>query len=95
MTTPSATMTHKEMTAHIRYRVKVAGVKAKVKMAEPQIGDRQIRVACPAYDRPFTDDEQRQIRFIAKVNGLTRARGSEIDVERMTDPMEMVFYYHA
>jgi hypothetical protein len=92
--TQATTLTHKEMTAHIRNRIKVVGVKAKVKMAEPQIGDRQIRVACPAYDRPFTDGEQRQIRFIAKVNGLTWVRGLEINVEQMTNPQEMVFYFN-
>lgn len=87
-------MTHKEMTASIRKRIKVAGIKARVDMAEA-CGVKYIRVFVPKFDATFTDDEQRKIRFIAKLNRLTRARRSEIDVERMTDPQSMHFEFHA
>ena len=87
-------LTHKEMTAHLRKRIKVAGIKARVDMSEA-CGVKYIRVFVPAHDVTFTDAEQREIRFIAKCNKLTRARGEEIDVERMTDPMSMHFEFHA
>ena len=87
-------MTHKEMTANIRKRLKVEGVKARVDMIEA-CGVKCIRVFVPAFDATFTDEEQRKIRFIAKLNRLTRARRSEIDVERMTDPKSMHFEFHA
>jgi hypothetical protein len=39
----------------------------------------------------FTEEEQREIRLIAKVNGLTHAQGLEIDIDQMTDPMQHTF----
>jgi sugar phosphate isomerase/epimerase len=86
-------MTHKEMTANIRKRLKVEGVKARVDMSEA-CGIKCIRVFVPAPDHMFSEDDQRTIRTIAKLNRLTRSRGSEIDVERMTDPQSMHFEFH-
>lgn len=87
-------MTHKEMTTNIRRRLKAEGVKARVDMTEA-CGVKYIRVFVPKPDGLFTEEEQRKIRFIAKLNRLTRARGSEIDVERMTDPQSMHFEFRA
>lgn len=87
-------MDHKEMTANIRKRLQAEGVKARVDMAEA-CGVKYIRVYVTAPDLLFSENDQRTIRFIAKLNRLTRARRSEIDVERMTDPQSMHFEFHA
>lgn len=84
-------LNHKDMTAHIRNRIKVAGIKAKVSM-QVSCGSRVIYVRVPRYELSFSDDEQRTIRSIAKANRLTWVRSGEIDVERMTDPQEMWFH---
>jgi hypothetical protein len=84
-------MTHKEMTARIRNRIKQAGVKAKVSMQDI-CGSAVIYVRVPSYGITFSDEEQRTIRFIAKVNKLTWVQGQEIDVDRMTDPEGMKFF---
>ena len=86
-------MSHKEMTSHIRTRVAASGIKARVMMRN-YCGVRGIAVVVPAYEIQFTESEQRGIRLIAKVNGLTRARGMEIDIERMTDPSQVNFEFH-
>lgn len=88
-----ATMDHKETTKHLRKRIKVAGIKARVAKYD-SCGQAWIRVCVPGPEVRFSEDEQRQIRHIAKCNHLTRACRSEIDVERMTDPMDMHFEYH-
>lgn len=89
----NTTMSHKEMTSHIRKRVAASGIKARVMMRK-YCGVRGISVVVPAYEIQFTESEQRKIRLIAKVNGLTRARGMEIDIERMTDPAQVNFEFH-
>jgi len=86
-------MSHKEMTSHIRTRVAASGIKARVMMRN-YCGVRGIAVVTPAYEIQFTESEQREIRLIAKVNGLTRARGMEIDIELMTDPTQVNFEFH-
>jgi hypothetical protein len=80
-------MTHKEMTAHIRNRIKVAGIKAKVKMQDGYT----ISVDVPAYGIEFTEEDQRTIRHIADCNRLTWVRGLKIDVDQMTNPHEFKF----
>ena len=77
------------LAAHIRHRVKTAGVKARVRISP---GGGSLQVVAPAYDAPFTNDEQREIRLIAKCNGLSWVRGVEIDIEQMTNPSEFHFY---
>lgn len=77
----------KEMTAHLRNRIKAEGIKARVRFL-----GRSIQVFPCAYGVEFSETEQRAIRFIAKVNKLTAIRGQEIDVDRMTDPHGMEFY---
>lgn len=88
----SVPLTHKEMTAHIRKRIKVAGIKARVRLYEA-CGARWIQVNVPEYDVDFTEEEQRTIRQIAVTNRLTWARGMEIDVEQMTNPKTFDFEY--
>jgi hypothetical protein len=68
---------------HLRGRLKVAGIKAKCS-AYVSCGVQYIRISPPAHDVQFTEDEQRQILTIAKVNRLTLARGMEIDENQMT-----------
>ena len=84
-------MNHKELTAHIRKRIKIAGIKARVAMQE-SCGDLVISVDVPKHDAEFSEEEQRAIRLIAKCNHLTRVRGMEIVVEQMTDPKGFKFY---
>lgn len=86
-------LNHKEMTAHLRKRIAVAGIQARVRMQE-SCGCLVIQVFVPAYEINFTEDEQRTIRQIAVVNGLTWVQGVPIDVERMTDPKQFDFYFH-
>lgn len=71
-------LNHKEMTAHIRKRVKAAGIKARVRKYD-SCGSKWIHVFPVRYDLEFTEDEAREIRLIAHANKLTFARGMEID----------------
>ena len=48
-----------------------------------------------APDLQFSEADQREIRHIAKCNGLTWVRGLEIDVEQMTNPQSFHFYLPA
>lgn len=87
-------LNHKEMTKHIRTRIKVAGVKSLVRMIK-SCGDNIIQVNTIEYDVDFTDDEQRTIRKIAECNNLTWVRKLPINIEQMTNPSEFNFYYEA
>jgi hypothetical protein len=86
-------MSHKEMTKHIRNRVAASGIKARVMMRN-YCCVHGITVVTRAYDIEISESEQREIRLIAKANKLTGARGMEIDLDRMTDPMQHNFEYH-
>lgn len=57
-------------------------------------GVASIKVYTTAYEIQFTESEQREIRIIAKANGLTHARNSEIDIDRMTDYSQHAFEFH-
>ena len=83
-------LTHKELTAHLRKRIKVAGIKARVDMMKT-CGCEAIRVFVPAFEVTFTEAEQREIAHIAKVNGLTYANGLEIQVDT-AHPQSFHFY---
>lgn len=85
-------MSHKDMTKHIRTRIGVADIKARVRMYVA-CGTRYIQVFGSTHDAEFTEDQQRKIRMIAKVNGLTWVRGMEIDIEQMTDPRHFDFVF--
>ena len=84
-------LTHKELTAHLRKRIKIAGIKARVDMMET-CGCKAIRVFVTAPELEFNESEQREIRHIAKCNGLSWVRGMEIDVDQMTNPQSFHFY---
>ena len=86
-------LSHKEMTAHIRNRIKVAGIKARVCM-QTACGDKIIRIDAIRYKLAFTHEEQRTIRQIAVSNDLTYVMGLEIDIERMTDPYDFSLRYN-
>lgn len=84
-------MTTKEMTAHLRKRIRVAGIQARVSFYE-SCGSMCIKVTPASVAARFSDEQQRMIRLIAQVNGLTKARGLAIDLDRMTDDCGTVFY---
>lgn len=86
-------LNHKDMTKHLRNRIAKSGIKARVRLQE-SCGVKWIQVAVPAFDISFTENEQRTIRTIAQVNGLTLAQGMEIDVEQMTNPRQFDFVFH-
>ena len=73
-------MNHKEMTAHIRNRLKAHKLNARVKMSEA-CGIKYITVVTKNYGSSWTEQESREIAICAQVNGLTMAQGSEIDIE--------------
>lgn len=83
-------MTQAELTKHLRNRIKVAGLQARVRQLPAS--STGIQVFPVAYGVEFSTEEQRQIRLIAQVNKLTLVRGMEIDVERNTDPHGMEFH---
>lgn len=87
-------MDHKEITAHLRKRIKAAGIKAKCKMQE-HCGYMVVAVDVPAYDVVFTEAQQHAIKLAAKVNKLTFAQGMEIDLARSTNPQGFKFYFSA
>lgn len=75
--------------AHIRNRISAAGIKARVRIAP---GGGSLQVLAPAYGVVFSEEDQRQIRLIAKCNRLTWVRGMEINIEQMTNPQSFSFY---
>jgi hypothetical protein len=86
----TATMNRKEMTAHIRNRIKIAGIKASVsKYTSCGVGF--VRVAVSAADVVFSNDEQRKINIIAQANGMTLVRGLPIIIDQFTNPQEFNF----
>tara|TARA_R100000008_G_C3563737_1_gene157823 strand:+ start:72 stop:392 length:321 start_codon:yes stop_codon:yes gene_type:complete len=85
-------LNHKEMTSHIRKRIKIAGVKANVRMQKGLGNDKIIQVNTIEYGVEFTKEEQRAIRHIAVCNNLTWVRNMPIDVEQMTNPYDFNFY---
>jgi hypothetical protein len=78
---------HKEMTAHIRTRIKANGIKASVSKYT-SCGVNFIRVSVPAFDAEFTQDEQRKIHTVCKSNGMTLSRGMEIIIDQLTSSKE-------
>ena len=83
----TATMSHKEMTAHLRTRVKVAGIKASV-AKYTSCGVNFVRVSVPTYDARFSEEEQRKIHLIAQSNGMTLSRGLPIIIDQFTSGSE-------
>lgn len=89
---PSAPLTHKEMTAHLRKRIKHEGIKARVYMQE-YCGCYVIAIDPPVFEVEFSEDEQRKIRTMAVTNGLTLVQGMPINIEQMTDYKGFRFYF--
>jgi len=85
--------THKEVTAHIRQRIAKAGVKASVSKYT-SCGVHWVHVSATKPDANFTPLEQTAIKIIAKSNGLTKARGLEIDIHSSTNSQEFHFVFH-
>ena len=88
-------MTHKEMTAHVRARLRAAGIKSRCSMKE-YCGVRAIEVSPLSLEdcSRLTDAQQRELLIIVSGNGLTGARGSSIDTEQMTYAWGGTFEYH-
>jgi hypothetical protein len=84
-------MTHKELTAHFRSRLKASSVKACCRM-DVNCGDKTIIIDVPSYEATFSHDEQRTILDIAIANGLTLSRGFAIDPHQMTYSKTATFY---
>lgn len=72
-------MTLTEMTAHIRKRLKAAGVKARCSK-HVICGTQYIHVSVPSVDVVWNADETAAIRHIADCNKLTGARKSPINM---------------
>ena len=88
------TRSHKEITAHIRKRLKAAGIKAKCKMVS-FCGCDTVQVAVAKFDARFTSEEIREFVTAAKVNGMTGSRGMELDIEHeasLTDKIQWNFF---
>ena len=93
-TITTATRSHKEVTAHIRKRLKAAGIKSKCKMST-YCGNDTVMVAAPACDARFTSEQIREFVTAAKVNGMTGCRGVELDIEHeasLTGKIQWNFY---
>lgn len=75
-------LSHKELTAHIRDRIKAAGIKRVGVRMLTITGEQAIAVdPLGGVDARFTYEEQRTIRLIAQVNHLTYVRGLPIEVD--------------
>ena len=76
-------LNHSEMTAHIRKRLKVSGIKARVRksVVSSVFGTGGIQITTPSYDVKFSGEEAREIAFICNCNRLTGVRGDPIDVD--------------
>ena len=91
-----STLTHKEMAAHIRKRIKASGIKAKCRMQTGLSGSGGvIQVITPTFESRFTSDEIHTFCTIAKVNGLTHVMSAEIDPDhesRLTGKQQWDFH---
>lgn len=75
--------THKEMTKHVRDRLKAHKVPARVKMND-FCGQAVITIVTPSYEYRWTVEQIREIGICAQVNGLTSSRGMPIDLINIT-----------
>lgn len=71
-------LTHKEMTKHIRGRLKASKIAARTRLYRACQVD-WIQVFVPEHGQLFTPAQSREIALIAHVNGLTYAQGMVID----------------
>lgn len=84
-------MTHAEMTKHLRKRIAKAGIKARVRKSM-SCGNAVIDVISPTFERTFSLEERQTIGLIAKVNGMTFARGLPIEGDVIGSPSQITFY---
>ena len=85
----NTTTINAQLAAHIRGRGKASGLKARVRIAP---GGGSLQVFTPVHGMKFSEKAQREIRLIAKCNGLSWVRGLEIDIEQMTNPYDFQFF---
>jgi len=85
-------MTTKEITAHIRKRLKHEGIAARVSFYK-SCGACWVKVTCPAIDSPFSDEAQATIKHVARCNHLTMSRGQAIPEDHV-NPMDFHFVYN-
>lgn len=85
-------MSHKEIVMHIRKRIKREKINAHCSKYE-SCGYLWVKISGATPEQRFTETEQKTLRTIAKTNGLTRAQGMEIDLERMTDPQQITLLF--
>jgi len=83
-------LNHKEVTAHVRRRIAVAGITASVRKYT-SCGVNWVHVSTTKPDAIFTPCEQNAIKIIAQANGLTGGRGLEIRFDSSTNPQEFHF----
>jgi hypothetical protein len=89
-------MTHKEMTAHIRSRLKAAGIPAKCSM-QVTCGSLHIYVRPVSYVARWTAEQTAAIFRLAHANRLTLVRGMEIDERHMSGEIPSIdtwFEFH-
>jgi hypothetical protein len=89
-------LNHKETAKHVRNRLKVSKIKARVRMYEA-CGIRYIAVITPEYGAHFNPEQLKEIGIIASVNGLTEAQGSPVNMDiivQMTGKDQFNFEYH-
>ena len=89
-------MSHKEAASTIRREIKAAAIVAKVWM-QTVCGTKVISVAVPEFDVEFSSDEIRAIVAVAKSNGLTGVRKSELNLTheaQLTGKKQWNFEYH-
>ena len=87
-------MNHKEITAHIRARIKKAAIKASVVKYE-SCGSNWIRVSVTDPELNFTPLEQTAIKIIATANGLTASRGLPLNMDNCVNPKEFHFVHQS
>jgi hypothetical protein len=84
-------LTHKEATAHVRGRLKAAGIKARCKLVV-SCGSESISVSPIGPDDRFSTEEQETICRIGIASHLTFVRGLPIDPTQGTYGHGMEFY---
>lgn len=88
-------LNHKELTKHIRNRVKADEINARVKMQTSNEGKKVIVVCVPEYEARFSADEIYKFCVAAKANKLTFVRNTEIDPfqqSQLTEKQQWDFY---
>ena len=89
------TLSHKEITRHLRGRFKACGIPARVRMSHCNGGAAVVQVITPSYDAKWTPEQLEVIALAARVNGLTFVRGLPIDEKNcalLTGTTQFDFY---